>query len=213
MQSSQLHTPLRSFTQVLEARWKSCNETHLSSSGQFNLRKESSLTVLKLVSRVGAGSHRSIWKQEIASYSTCSERARCHSTAVSCWVTTTRFYHGASARPDVPSFLNNSERSMWCIQEQTRGILFRQHRRRISNVLTSDFCNLAFFLWGDFVPRQSKLLCQNRFANTNFHHKSSLPHVTILLNKPIETATTFNTTLCLFSYEGQQHKFWTNFFC
>jgi len=30
---------------------------------------------------------------------------------------TTRFYHGASARPDVPSFLNNSECSMWCIQE------------------------------------------------------------------------------------------------
>lgn len=61
--------------------------------------------------------------------------------------------------------------------------------------LDKRFLQPGFLLIGRFVP------CH------------STPHVTILLNKPNETATTFNTMLCLFSREGQQHKLWTNFFC
>ena len=47
---------------------------------------------------------------------------------------------------------------------------------------------------------------------TSITSHNSLQHVTILLNKPDETATMFNTMLSLFSREGLQHKLWTNLF-
>jgi hypothetical protein len=41
---------------------------------------------------------------------------------------------------------------------------------------------------------------------TSITSHNSLQHVTILLNKPDETAKTFNTMLSLFSCDGLQHK-------
>ena len=75
------------------------------------------------------------------------------------------------------------------------------------------FLQPGFLLLGRFrcTPFQavvSRSICKHQLPSQDNY----LPYVTILLNKPNETATTFNTMLCLFSREGLRHKLWTNFF-
>jgi hypothetical protein len=78
---------------------------------------------------------------------------------------------------------------MWCIQEQSRGILLRQHRRRISIVLTS-----AFATWLSYAGEISfHAIPSCRFkidleTPTSITSHNSLQHITILLNKPDEPA-------------------------
>jgi hypothetical protein len=153
--------------------------------------REKGLPGPNLESKGDAGSHRSIWKQETASHSTRGERVRCHVTASSFFFSELLVSDTAHASVQIPSPLVTVHcgafRNKFAVGNSGSIEKNDQH------CLDTRFLQPDFLLPGRIHSTPSHALPVSDRIENFFTSYNYLQHVTI------ETATSFNPMLSLFS--------------